>query len=355
MKKVIENYIIGAQNLLINCANLKAGERLLIISERPDLGWYDGKTAEFIMSVARAMEVDVALIEVGRPENIRCANLAKMINSHDCTIFFSRIGDQDRFFHPKEGTRSVMCYIRDMDMLASSFGTTRYCAVRDLKNAIDDIFLSAKKIEIKCPLGTSLMANINPSILKTTSDVGVRRFPLGVATPVSASDFSGTLALDRYLAPTGSRVYDPPYVKLDAPVLAEIKMGRIIDFSGPTQIVKIVKEHYSRVAGEFDIDAAVVHSWHAGIHPGCNYQIPESDDPDRWSNTVFSDPKYVHFHTCGAYAPGEISCTIPDHTIKINGITLWNAGKLLPHVFEQAKDCLNNWPELHDLFGYSAA
>ncbi len=348
-----DNHIKGAKNLLYNCAELKPGETLLVISEQADLGWYDEKTADFIAEVAREMGTGVTKVDVGRPENVRCPDLAHMINNHDCTIFFSRIGDQDRFSYPKPGTRSVMCYIRDMDMLASPFGTTEYKAVQDLKNAVDDVLKEAHCIEITCTLGTNLISNTAHS-KEAPDDVGVLRFPLGVPTPVEAKSFSGTLVMDRYLAPTGSRVYEPPCVKLDEPIFAVVDMGRIIDFSGPQGTVKTVKEHYARVSNEFNIDGEIIHSWHAGIHPGCDYRVAEADDPDRWSNTVFCHPEYVHFHTCGDYAPGEISCTLPGHTIKINGVTLWKDGKLLPHLFKNTRECLEKWPALRDLYGYSS-
>ncbi len=354
MKSINQNHIAGARNLLMNCAKLQAGETLLVISEGADLGWYDGETAKYITQVAEKMGINTSLIEVGCPENVRCPHLSKQIENHDCTIFFSRIGDQDRFSHPKAGTRSVMSYIRNMDMLSSTFCTTDYNAVRAFKNAIDDILFNANSLEITCSLGTNLTNN-TPYAENRKTDVGVLRFPLGVHAPMPAKNLSGTLAMDRYLAPTGSRIYEPPCLKLDAPVIAKVEMGRIIDFMGSEGTVKKVKEHYSNVASQFDIDAAVIHSWHAGIHPGCDYDVPESDDPDRWSNTVFSDPQYVHFHTCGDYAPGEISCTLPDHTIKINGSSLWENGKLQPHIFDKTKKCLNKWPELLKIFSYSAA
>lgn len=354
MTNVTRNHIAGARNLLLNCANLQTGETLLVISERADLGWYDGKTAKYITQLAKEMGIKTSLIEVGRPENVRCPQLSRQIENHDCTIFFSRIGDQDRFSHPKAGTRSVMSYIRDMDMLASKFCTTDYNAIRALKNAIDDILFNAHSVEITCSLGTHLTNN-TPYKDNRKADVGVLRFPLGVHAPMTATNLSGTLAMDRYLAPTGSRIYEPPCLKLDTSIIAKVEMGRIVDFTGPKVTVKKVKEHYSHVASQFDIDAAVIHSWHAGIHPGCAYDVPESEDPDRWSNTVFSMPKYVHFHTCGDYAPGEISCTNENHTIKINDIILWKDGKLFPYVFEKTKACLDNRQELNDLFGYSAA
>jgi hypothetical protein len=349
-----EQQVLGAENLLINCAELKPDESLLIISERADLGWYDGKTAHFIAEVAESIGINPTLVVVGCPENVRCPKLLQQIENNTVTIFFSRIGDQDRFSQPKPGTRSVMCYIRDLEMLGSSFGTAPYQAVRELKNAVDEILHDANNIEITCPLGTHFSGVIPKSIKEKQVDVGVLRFPLGVPSPTSAHSFSGRVVMDRFLAPTGSRVYDPTFIEISAPVFAEIEMGRITDFTGPAREVEKVKNHYNNVATEFDIDPAVVHSWHAGIHPGCDYKIPESDNPDRWSNTVFCHPNYVHFHTCGDYAPGEISCTLPDHSIKVNGITLWEKGKLLPHAFEHTKECINNWPELSKLFNYSA-
>lgn len=354
MRNITNDHITGARNLLINCASLSKSESLLVISENPDLGWYDGKTADFLIEVAKDLGINTTKVAVGSPENVRCPNLSKMIDNHDCTIFFSRIGDQDRFSHPIQGTRSVMCYIRDMEMLASPFGTADYGAIRDLKKAIDTVLEEAHYIEITCPLGTNLISNTSHNGTPK-EDVGVLRFPLGVPTPVGAATFSGTLVMDRYLAPTGSRVYDPPFVKLDEPVFAIVDMGRIVDFSGPEGTVRSVKEHYSRVSTQFEIDPDVVHSWHAGIHPGCNYKISECDNPDLWSNTVFCHPEYIHFHTCGDYAPGEISCTLPGHTIKINGVTLWKDGKLLPHVFDRTKECLEKWPDLRQLFNYSSA
>ena len=57
---------------------------------------------------------------------------------------------------------------------------------------------------------------------------------------------------------------------------------------------------------------------------------PAADNADRWSNTVFSSPRALHFHTCGAYAPGEICWMVIDPTITLDGAPLWRAGALNP-------------------------
>ena len=142
---ITQNHIRGANNMLINCAGLKAGETLLIVSERGDLGWYDGDTAHFIASEAEKMGLNPTLVVVGSPENVRCPRLMKQIEDNTVTIFFSRIGDQERFSNPKAGTRSVMCYIRDMDMLASPF------AWRANPDRSQDIFRTCGYGPLSCP------------------------------------------------------------------------------------------------------------------------------------------------------------------------------------------------------------
>lgn len=346
----VELQIKGARNLLINCGNIKPGEKLLIVSEDPALGWYDHQTSDIVAAEAAQMGAMVTHVFVGGPENTRCPKLAKKVEEHDCTIFFSRIGDQERFSKPKEGTRSIMCYIRDIEMLATPFATADYNAVIEFKDNIDDILFNAENIKITCPLGTSFSGSLEKNKKPDQKDVSVLRFPLGVATPIEAINFSGYIAMDRYLAPTGSKVYHPPYIEIKKPILAAIEQGRIVDFSGDQEVIDTIRNHYRKIGDEFNIDPMIVHSWHAGIHPGCDYKVPEKDNPDRWSNTVFCHPNYVHFHTCGNYAPGEISCTLPDHSIFVNGIKLWDKGRLQPQNFLTTKETVLKWRDLQNLF-----
>ena len=78
----------------------------------------------------------------------------------------------------------------------------------------------------------------------------------------------------------------------------------------------------------FGIDPDVVHSWHAGLHDGCPAGLDPHGDPDLWSNTVFGSPAWLHLHTCGAYAPGEICWMVADPTVEVDGRALWQDGVL---------------------------
>ena len=341
----------GTHNLLVNCAALKPGESLLIVAESPALGWYDAQVVETVADAARAMGLAPTMLEVGGPRNDRDPAVVDAMAAHDCTIFFARLGDQDRFEDPAPGKRRVMCYLRDTAMLATPFGQTTHLAFVAMKRAVDEVLLNADRIEISCPLGTAYGGTIAEEARKLAADVSVQRFPLGVATPLDATEFSGKVAVSRYLTPTGSSVYEPANLALRSIIFAHVERGRIVDFTGDDagEIAR-VRAHYRMVAEQFGIDGDVVHSWHAGIHPACAYGQAAADNPDRWSNSVFGNPRFVHFHTCGGYAPGEICWMVLDQTITVDGALLWRHGRFCPEACAPTNACLENWPQLDAVF-----
>ncbi len=334
----------------MNCAELQPDESLLILCEYPALGWYDAAAPQAVAGYARAMGVEPTIMPVGCPQNAPDPSIVAAINGHDCTLYFARLGDQGRFDDLPEGKRSVMCYIRNIDMLASPAGTLDFGAFKALKQAVDQVVVSAGQISIVCPRGTQYSGTASDQNRVARVDVSVRRFPLGVHMPICASGFSGRVTLSEYLTPTGSKCYDPPSLPLEGVTFTQVRQGRIVGFLGePDQVAKI-ERHYDMVALKFGIDRDVVHSWHGGIHPGVSYPLPASEDADRWSNTVFINPRVLHFHTCGAYAPAEISWMIFDATVLLDGAPLWLDGKLHPTGFGPIQDVLEKWPELVPYF-----
>jgi len=344
----------AAENLLLNCAGLSSADSLLIVHEDPALGWYDAAVTEAVTAAARDLGINFQTIEVGAPQNQRDTRVIEAMQAHDCTLFLSRIGDQDRFAEPQAGKKIVMCYVRTGDMLASGFAGVSYAATQGLKNALDGLISQASRIEIQCPLGTDCSLSQQPSEFTELSDVSVRRFPLGVVTPIDAGGLSGRVALADYLTPTGSSVYEPASLALDETVFVQIESGRIDKFEGAADTVTSVEQHYRQVARQFGIDADFVHSWHVGLHPGLSYLQAAAADPDRWSNTIFNHPRILHFHTCGAYAPGEISWIVKDPSVLLDGKPLWDRGILRVDDFEETRACLQQWPELVRLYAQDA-
>ena len=340
--------VLGARNLLLNCAEIVPGERVRIVCEHPDCGWYDADLCEAILREARHLGIEPEVVIVGPPGRGDADPVADTLHRYDCTIFLARIGDRDRFADPVPGHRAVMVYARDAAMLASRYGSTDHRALVALRDAVDTVMASARRIEISCPLGTAVTGTPAPCAARPV-DVSVRRFPMGVPAPVRASQFSGRVALARYLTPTGSQAYAPNCIRLDRTVFAILEAGRIQYFEGLEQDVECVERHYDFVADTFGIDRNAVHSWHAGIHPGCGYAGTIDADPDRWSNTIFTSPRCLHFHTCGDYAPGEICWMVLDPDVVVDGVPLWSEGRLRAEAFEATAACVARWNALAPL------
>ena len=98
------------------------------------------------------------------------------------------------------------------------------------------------------------------------------------------------------------------------------------------------------MAETFGIDPHVMHSWHPGIHPGCAYHAPARDNLERWAGAAFGNPRLLHFHTCGDYAPGEISLNVLDPTVTVDGVAVWDEGAFRPELVPGGAEILARYP-----------
>jgi len=339
----------GAQNLIEGCLGDVAGKTILVVAEDPALGWYDSAAPACVKSVLAEMGAVVRTIQVGAPQNHAIDAVQQALDTADEAIFFARIGDQGRFKPQYRGPRSVMSYALNAGMLASGYGTLDHKAMIALKNAVDEVTLGAHHIRVTCPLGTDFEGSPGES-LTSGGEVVVSRYPMGVPKPVLANNFNGVVKLTHYLTPTGSKVYEPAFLSLPDVVTAHIEGTRIADVTGPADLVANFRQHYDHVAAQFGLDAYNIDSWHAGIHPLMGYDMAAKNDPVRWSQTVFSNPRLLHFHTCGMGPPGEICWMIVDPTITIDGTALWENGRLHPERFASTRKVLEASPGLAEAF-----
>lgn len=320
----------GARNLLLGCAGLGPGAQIVIAAEDPALGWHDAAAPEAVAAEAARLGMSARIVPVGPPD-VDATALDAAAATADAVIHFARRGDHGRFAGPPGRPIRVMSYARDAAALASAFGRTPHAAMAALKTAVDAAVFAAARIEITCPLGTNLVGRA-PRRGDSPPDVTIRRFPLGAPAPVPAEGFTGTVALARWLTPTGNSPYAHGVEPIPTPVLARIADGALVSLEGDPAAVAAIRAQHFRVGARFG-GGVRVHSWHAGIHPGCAYPAAADDDPDRWSNTAFPNPRLLHFHTCGAEAPGEICWMIADPTIALDGAPLWRDGRLAPDAF----------------------
>ncbi len=317
----------GVQNLLVNCAAAKAADRLLIAYESEEFGFYDRDLRYDVAAGARNMGIDVTLFDVGfDPVRSKLPlDLEAQLAQFDVVIFLSRLGDQLRFSDMPPGPKFVVCFAFNSTLLGSSFGCADYRAFCRAKALVDRNVINAGRIVVTCPKGTYVTGQV-PAGVTEAEDTTSARFPMSVFSPVPADLFSGRVALGGFLTGTGSRYYTDYTVEFDGPIFALLEAGKLTGFEGSQSDVALATAHYDRVSAKFGIDRNVVHSWHAGIHPGCGFPWDMRENYERWGGAAFGNPRVLHFHTCGAYAPGEISWNVFDPTIEIDGLKVWESG-----------------------------
>ncbi len=316
----------GARNLLLNCAHASAGDRLLIAYESPDYGYFDADSVSIVSGVARSIGLKVEAVDVGfNPDNPHLPpELLERFQAADIILFLARLGDQLRFSEMPQGKKIIVSFALSRELFGSGFSNGHHDAFLQIKSGVNAMLNTAQEVRITCPLGTDVRGrpemNLDPD-----GDTSILRFPMSVFTPVPAHSFSGRVALE-FLTGTGSKYYDDYTIEFNKPVFAHLHNGRLTGFEGDPDGVARAEAQYDRVAGQFGIDRNFVHSWHAGIHPGCNYPWDMRDNYERWGGSAFGSPRILHFHTCGRYAPGEISWNVFDPTIVVDGVTYWDTG-----------------------------
>ena len=177
---------LGAINLIEGCLGNVFGKTVLVVAEDPRLGWYDAAAPAIVEAVLMEMGATVKTLSVGEPKNHTIIAVQEAIDAAEEVIFFARIGDQGRFKSQYRGPRPVMSYALNAGMLASGYGRLNHRAMLALKNAIDEITLSAQHIKITCPLGTHFEGTPGKSITEG-GEVTVSRYPMGVPKPVLAA------------------------------------------------------------------------------------------------------------------------------------------------------------------------
>lgn len=343
----------GAWNMLANCAKAQRGERVLIAYEPAEYGYFDAHVLNAVVRMAHELGLIVKTINVGFDPNASQLPdaLRAQIDKVDIVLFLARLGDQLRFSNMPRGKRIVVSFALDEGLLGSGFGTTSYEAFVGLKSLVSDSLNRAATVRVTCPNGTDVVGT--PAMPpEDKGDTTMLRFPMSVFKPVPAHSFSGRVALCGFLTGTGSHYYDDYTLEFDGPVMAYLGHGRLLGFDGGARDVAAANAHYDRVAAKLDIDRNFVHSWHAGIHPGCGYLQEARTNYERWGGAAFGNPRILHFHTCGAYAPGEISWNVLDPTIWIDGVPVWDNGVFHPARLAGGKAILDAYPDAAAIFAH---
>jgi hypothetical protein len=321
----------GARNLLLNCLSVRPGQHIVITAEDPSEGFYDAFSATCIREVAEELGCRASLLPCPRvpgPEDLP-ASIFDAAGEADHILFQAQAGDQVRFTELPGDATKTMSYALDIGLLGSEFCVLHHGFMRDVLERFESQLNAARSWRITCPLGTDVTGTQSPpeAIGGQVEDFTLRLFPVPIHRPVGCATMNGRVAIAHWLMSTANHVYDDSFLELPEPLMAVVERGRIVDFEGPKELARRVRSHYRRVAKLYDIEEEVVHSWHAGIHPKAMYPLSATSNIDRWGSVAFANPRYLHFHTCGNYAPGEIAWSLFDTTVELDGKVYWEEGR----------------------------
>lgn len=341
----------GARNLLQNCAQCQAGDSVLVVRETEEDGFYDPALAGELCKVASTLGINTEIydVEFMREVTDPDADLASKMHGADCTIFLARLGDQIRFREQDASLSQIICYALDREAMASDFGKIDYRAFEHLCRLINIEIAAAAEIHVTCPAGTDFSGTAD-AFQSIGGDITRKRFPVSIFAPVPADGFSGRVVQKGFLTGTGSNYYTPFSCGIEETLTIYFEANRITGFEGSQEDIAAATQHYKFVGEKFGIDTFYVHSWHAGIHPGCGYNAPAAANLERWSGGAFGNPRILHFHTCGNYPPGEISVNVLDPTVRIDGVILWEDGVLFAERVPGGAELLAAYPEMAKLF-----
>lgn len=322
----------GIDNLLLTCMQLKPGERVLLVAEPKQEKMYSDTISQRV--AARIVELGATVTIITHPMVKRVEDfsleLVATMQQVEHTLFMSRIGDYSRFMPFAGSSRKTQCYALDEAMFASHYAGACYQLMNHLHAKFEAELMSAQEWHISCPLGTNLSGTFCwPSLQGgEDEDFSLNMFPVTGFKPIPGDDARGQVVLSRWLLPGAAPKVQPGILNLDNSVMAEVRDGLLTGFSGAVDTVRTVNTHYDRIAEALGINRNRVHSWHAGLNPHTAFDGCMLTELERWEGISFASPRYLHVHTCGDYAPGEISWSVFNPTVTIDGEVWWQDGQL---------------------------
>lgn len=328
-----DNLAVGADNLLLGSVGVHPDQRMLVVEEPDDCTLFEKRLADFIVQRAgfhgvTAVRRSPALIADPRDFS---RDTLQMMQEVDHTLFLSRLGDHCRFTDLDAPCSKTICYVRSLDMLGSAFAGTCNRLFHSLLERFESELFAAREWRIQCPLGTDIRGEFVWPDQGSEGNFSMNLFPVTTFRPVPCDTASGRVALSRWLMPGAAPKVDNAYMMLEETIVAEVSEGELTGFTGPIDTVNAAHRHYDHVAGTLGINRNRIHSWHAGLNPFTRFDGDLATDEGlaEWESISFASPRYLHFHTCGDIPPGEISWSLFNPTVQVDGETIWQDGQFL--------------------------
>ncbi len=329
----MDNLTAGADNLLLRSVGIRPGQRMLVVEEPDDHTLVERRLADFIVHRAGFHGVTAARRSpalTADPGDFP-RDILQLMQGVDHTLFLSRLGDYCRFTDLKAPCSKTICYVRSLEMLGSAFAGTCNRLFQSLLERFESELFAAREWRVRCPLGTDIRGEFVWPDQESEGNFSMNLFPVTTFRPVPCNTAYGQAALSRWLMPGGAPKIDNAYMVLEETIVAEVSDGELTGFTGPVESVRAAQDHYDHVAGTLGINRNRIHSWHAGLNPFAGFDGDLATDRglSEWESISFASPRYLHFHTCGDVPPGEITWSLFNPTVQVDGQTFWQDGQFL--------------------------
>ena len=328
-----ENTEIGARNLLLNCANAKAGDHILLVGEQSETPYFDPRLCQDVADVAKKIGVsaEIILAEPVIDASRFPGSVSAAMQSADVTIFFSRLGDQVRFADSPGSGKKIMTYTLTRQHLQSLFAGVDYQAMKLIHDELLTDIESSTSYRIETSSGTDLYAqlpHINNIEKSDVVDFTLELFPVMIFPPIVFSKLSGQLIIERFIMSTSVRQYDDSVFYLDSPVAVTVEDSRMVDFDGDSSVIVGLQSQLERAAAITGGDPYRLNSWHTGINPYTFFEGNPYDHLERWGTVSYGSPCYTHFHTAG-FDPGDASINLLNASISFDDKPFWDEGRFV--------------------------
>ncbi|NKB63648.1 MAG: hypothetical protein GKR95_16545 [Gammaproteobacteria bacterium] len=324
---------LGAHNLLLQCARIKVGERLLLVSEQGQAPFFDSQLCDDVAAVAASLGIptSIVLAEPGDDATTFPQSVINAMEFAEITIFFSRLGDQVRFIDSPGPGRKIVAYTLSREYLGSPFATMDYRSMQKIHDHLLHNIRNAHRYHIEANNGTSLSAVVPtdssddpPTVIEFTLDL----FPVMIFPPVNCHELNGRLVLENFLLSSSTRAYQDSVLRLTSPIVAEIENSRIVNLDRDAALIQQFREQLKRAAAITGGDPYRLNSWHTGINPNTFYRGDPYQDLERWGTVAYGSPRYTHIHGAG-HDPGDVSFQLFDASIKFDDKVYWDRGRFV--------------------------
>jgi len=321
----------GARNLLLNCARVAPGERVLLVGELGAAPYFDARLCDDLARVCARLgiEANTVLAEPGADAEHFPPSVIQAMQKADVTIFFSRLGDQVRFLESPGAGRKIMCYTLTRAHLASPFAGIGYQLLQRIHDRLVSLLKGTKTISFQAANGTAMVADIpaqTDGAQALLTDFSLDLFPVMIFPPVNFQRLEGQLVLEHFVTSSSTRAYADSVLLLDSPIVAQIEDSRMVDFAGDGTLISRLRHQLERAASLTGGDAYRLNSWHTGINPYTFFDGDPYTDLERWGTVAFGSPRYTHIHASGK-DPGDIAIQLFDASIRFDDQLIWNRGR----------------------------